>query len=84
MQNQIKKFMFTPWKRPDNWLNSFKPGNKDIKKGSEYSVIPIVVKKDKLRSSIQMKCNKLELSNPDFRTTKEAFLSRHEFNDSHR
>lgn len=83
MQNQIKKFMFTPWKRPQNWLSSFKPGNTELlNKGEKYKVVPIARNVDRLKSNIDLKCNKLEQKLPQFGTTmKEAFLSRHHFND---
>ena len=82
MQNQIKKLLITPWKRPNNWLNSFKPGNKEEKITSSEKSIPIVLKSDKFTSNIELKCNKQELNTPVYQSSmKEAFISRHEFSD---
>lgn len=82
MQNQIKKLLLSPWKRPNNWLHSFKPGNKEHKLSSSQKFIPIVLKSDKFKSNIELKCNKQELPTPVFKSSmKDAFVSRHEFSD---
>lgn len=85
MQNQARKFAFTPWKKPENWLNSFRPGNTlPAKDALTYRVNPIVVNKNKLRSNIDMTSNKLEYQ-PGFSTSmREAFISRHQFSDNQR
>lgn len=85
MQNQIRKFAFTPWKKPQNWLNAFKPANtKVVKAENPYTVIPIVRNPEKLKSHIDMTSNKLEHKVEYSTSMKEAFISRHEFNETKR
>lgn len=73
--------LFTPWKRPANWLHSFKPGNLDkLKPKFDFRLYP----KDGgpyeiLKSKIDMKANKLEYKPGYSTSTKEAFIPRTEF-----
>jgi hypothetical protein len=85
MDNQVKKFVFTPWKKPENWLHSFKPGNPDkLKQQYEQKFIVKQSSTPFMKTLIDMKANKLEYK-PSFLTSmKEAFVPRTEFNEDRR
>jgi hypothetical protein len=85
MQNKTNN-LFTPWKKPVNWLSSFKPKNpKLLDKGEQYKVVLMTRSMDKLKTNFSMKCNSLEMKLPEFNSSmKEAFISRHQFNEEMR
>ncbi|CAI2386769.1 unnamed protein product [Moneuplotes crassus] len=73
LQEDLKKSLITPWKKPENWLHSFKPGVKSIQRSESQKVF--TPKIDKYYTSIDLKANKLEMKSPNFCSSmKETFV----------
>jgi len=81
MMNQVKKLALAPWKKPSNWLHSFKPSKIENIEDIQKKHFARIARVNKFKSDIDMTSNNHE-HRPSFSTsTKEAFVPKHKFSD---